>query len=378
MTTEAAPIAGPRAPPGFATTTRRLWISKASFVRRQRLSATGLGGIQTCAVAVEPLDFEALIGSWRRAFEAARRALEACRHDLPAPETAARSHRLADERAATVRVLDSFARERQMKQFLVRLVATSWESKRLLGVPTDAVACVFNVDGVLVPSAAIHAEAWKATFDELIVRLIERTGVPFPTFSMVVDYPRLVHGRSRLASVHEFLASRGITMPDGSPDDAPGTETTYGIANRKNEALLEVLAHHGAHAFQGARLYLELVRDASMRCAVVSGSTNTRILCERAHLGALIDAYVDGNTARTEHLRRKPEPDMLLAACRHLGVDPERTVVFETTAEGVDAGRAGGFEMVVAVHRERPPPRGHRADLVVADLSELLERQLGP
>jgi len=115
-----------------------------------------------------------------------------------------------------------------------------------------------------------------------------------------------------------------------------------------------------------------------MRCAVVSGSTNTRILCARAHLGALIDAYVDGNTARTEHLRRKPEPDMLLAACRHLGVDPERTVVFETTAEGVDAGRAGGFEMVVAVHRERPPPRGHRADLVVADLSELLERQLGP
>ena len=259
-------------------------------------------------MAVEPLDFEALIGSWRRAFEAARRALEACRHDLPAPETAARSHRLADERAATARVLDSFARERQMKQFLVRLVATSWESKRLLGVPTDAVACVFNVDGVLVPSAAIHAEAWKATFDELIVRLIERTGVPFPTFSMVVDYPRLVHGRSRLASVHEFLASRGITMPDGSPDDAPGTETTYGIANRKNEALLEVLAHHGAHAFQGARLYLELVRDASMRCAVVSGSTNTRILCERAHLGALIDAYVDGNMRAPSICAASPSP----------------------------------------------------------------------
>ena len=116
-----------------------------------------------------------------------------------------------------------------------------------------------------------------------------------------------------------------------------------------------------------------------MRCAVVSGSTNTRILCERARLGALIETYVDGNTARTEHLRRKPEPDMLLAACRHLGVEPERTVVFETTAEGVDAGRAGGFEMVVAVHRERtPPPGGHRADLVVSDLSELLERQLAP
>lgn len=328
-------------------------------------------------MAVEPLDFETLVGSWRRAFEAARRALEACRHDLPATETATRSHRLADERAATARVLDAFARERQMKQFLVRIVATSWESKRLLGVPTDAVACVFNVDGVLVPSAAIHAEAWQATFDELIARLIERTSVPFPSFSMVADYPRLIHGRSRVASVHEFLASRGITLPDGSPDDAPGTETVYGLANRKNQALLEVLAHHGAHAFQGARLYLELVRDASMRCAVVSGSTNTRILCERAHLGTLIEEYVDGNTALAEHLRRKPEPDMLLAACRHLRVDPERTVVFETTIDGVEAGRAGGFEMVVAVDRDRAVPlRRHGADLVVADLGELLERHL--
>src|SRR6187455_3304448 len=182
-----------------------------------------LDSVQTCDVAVEPLDFDTLVGSWRRAFEAARRALEAGRHDLPATETAVRSHRLADERAATVRVLDSFARERQLKQFLVRLVATSWESKRLLGVPADAVACVFNVDGVLVPSSTIHAEAWKATFDELITRLIERTGVPFPSFSMSADYPQLIHGRSRIGSVHEFLASRGITLPDGSPDDAPGT-----------------------------------------------------------------------------------------------------------------------------------------------------------
>jgi len=332
---------------------------------------------QTCDVAVEPLDFDTLVGSWRRAFEAARRALEAGRHDLPATETALRSHRLADERAATVRVLDSFARERQLKQFLVRLVATSWESKRLLGVPADAVACVFNVDGVLVPSSTIHAEAWKATFDGLITRLIERTGVPFPSFSMSADYPQLIHGRSRIGSVHEFLASRGITLPDGLPDDPPGTETVYGLANRKNEALLEVLARHGAHAYQGARLYLELVRDASMRCAVVSGSTNTRILCERAHLGALIEEYVDGNAARAERLRRKPEPDMLLSACRHLGVDPERTVVFETTADGVDAGRAGGFEMVVAVDRFRAAElRRHGADLVVADLGELLARQL--
>ncbi len=329
-------------------------------------------------MAVEPLDFDALIGEWRRAFEAARAALEAGRYDFPATEYAARSRRLADERAGTARLLDDFARERQTKRFLVRLVATSWESKRLLGVPTDAVACVFNVDGVLVPSAAIHAEAWRMTFDELIARQIERTGVPFASFSVGVDYPRLIHGKTRVGSVHEFLASRGITLPDGGPDDPPGTESVNGLANRKNEALLEVLAHHGAHAYVGARLYLELVRDASMRSAVVSGSTNTRMLCERAHLDALIDDYVDGNTAVSEHLRRKPAPDMLLAACRHLDVDPARTVVFETKADGVEAGRAGGFELVVAVDRDSAAPalRAHGADLVVADLGTLLERQL--
>ena len=329
-------------------------------------------------MAVDALDFDALIGDWRRAFEAARAALEAARHDFPATEFAMRSHRLADERSETARLLDAFARERQMRQFLVRLVATSWESKRLLGVPGDAVACVFNVDGVLVPSAAIHAEAWRITFDEFIAREIERTGVPFASFSVGVDYPRLVHGRTRAGSVHEFLTSRGIAIPDGSVDDPPGTGTVNGLANRKNEALLTLLAQHGARAFQGARLYLELVRDAAMRCAVVSGSTSTRILCERARLGALIDEYVDGNTARAESLRRKPAPDMLLAACRHLDVDPARTVVFETTTDGVDAGRAGGFELVVAVDRDSAAPslRAHGADLVVSDLGALLERQL--
>jgi beta-phosphoglucomutase-like phosphatase (HAD superfamily) len=275
-------------------------------------------------------------------------------------------------------VLDSFARERQTKQFLVRLVATSWESKRLLGVPGDAVACVFNVDGVLVPSASIHAEAWKVTFDEFIAKHIERTGVPFPSFSRAADYPTLIHGRTRIASIHAFLASRGITLPDGSSDDPPGEDTVNGLANRKNQALLEVLAQHGAHAFQGARLYLELVRDAAMRCGVVSGSTNTRALCEHARLDPLIDEYVDGNTATAERLRRKPAPDMLLAACHHLDVDPARTVVFETTSDGVDAGRAGGFELVVAVDHAGTAPalRARGADLVIADLGELLERQL--
>ncbi len=165
-------------------------------------------------MAVEPLDFDALIGSWRRAFEAARLALHAARHDLPSAEIGTRSRRLADERVATTRSLESFAQERQMKRFLVRLVASSREAKGMLGLPADAIACVFNVDGILVPSAAIHAEAWKTTFDEFNGRRIERTGISLAAFSVDVDYPRLIHGRSTIASVHEYLASRGIILPE--------------------------------------------------------------------------------------------------------------------------------------------------------------------
>ena len=222
---------------------------------------------------------------------------------------------------------------------------------------------------------ASHAEAWRLTFDELVHRRIERTQIPVASFSVGVDYPRLIHGKARVTAVHVFLASRGVRLPEGSADDPPGVETVNGLANRKSQVLMELLERGSARAFQGARLYLELARDAAMRCAVVSGSTSTQVLLERAHLATLIDACVDGNTARSEHLRRKPEPDMLLAACRHLGVGPERTVVFETTAEGIDAARAGGFEMVVAVERAGQL-RGHDADLAVSDLSELLERQL--
>ena len=179
-------------------------------------------------------------------------------------------------------------------------------------------------------------------------------------------------------AIREFLGSRGIVLPDGSPDDSPDVETVNGLANRKNRALLRRLDERGVRAFEGSRLYLELAHDAKLGCAVVSGSTNAEIMLGRAHLRALIDECVDGNAMRTEGLRRKPAPDMLLAACRRLGVEPERTVVFETTPDGVAAGRAGGFELVVAVDRggEASTLRAHGADLVIADLGELVERQL--
>lgn len=331
-------------------------------------------------MAYEPVDVDALIGHWRAALESAQSALRHAEGDLPPGELRGRGQRLAQERLETAGLLEEVVRERGAKPALVRLVASPWEVRRLLALPADTIACVFNVDGVLVGSAAIHAEAWRQTFDEFEYRWIGRTGGAFPPFTVTVDYPGLVHGKPRVDAIRDFLATRGIELPEGARDDPPGAETLQGLARRKNELLLRHLQEGHIRAYEGARLYLELVHDAGMRCGVVSGSTNTRILLERAHLAAHVDDCVDGNTMAEEGLHRKPSPEMLLAACRHLGVEPAHTAVFETTRDGVAAGRAGGFELVVAVEQEGSPRAllDEGADLVVADLGDLIEQALAP
>ena len=331
-------------------------------------------------MAGDRVDLDALIGAWRGAFEVAESALRAASRDgdLAGNELRARYRGLSDERAATLHVLEGFALDRHTRPLLVRLVASPREAKALLGLPSDAEACVFNVDGVLVASATIHSDAWKQMFDRFISSRVDRTGGTFTPFSRRLDYPRYIHGKSREDAVRTFLASRGISLPEGGPDDDPEAETVRGLANGKSRALLRRLEEPGISAFEGARLYLELAHDAKLRCAVVSGSTTTRMLLESARLASLVDECVDGNAALAQQLRRKPAPDMLLAACHSLGVEPGRTAVFETTADGVAAGRAGGFELVVAVSQEGGAEalRGYGADLVVTDLGELLERSL--
>jgi beta-phosphoglucomutase-like phosphatase (HAD superfamily) len=321
-------------------------------------------------------ELDALIGSWRRAFEAAERALAAAGrdHDLPSDELRHWSRRLVDQRTETVSIIGALLRVEHARPLLARLIASPRQTKQLLGLPEDVIACVFNVDGILVPSARIHADAWKETFDEFLAMRLELTDHPLVMFSRRADYPALIHGRSRTAAVRAFLATRGISLPEGEPDDAPGTETVQGLAAQKNVVLLRLLELHGVNAFTGARLYLQLARDAGVGCAVVSGSVNTRMLLEHARLSDLIDECIDGKTAVDEGLERKPAPDMLLAACRHLAVPPSRTAVFETTEDGLVAARAGGFEYVVAVDQLGVAPALRRhADRVATDLGEILE-----
>jgi len=331
-------------------------------------------------VEAQPVDLEELVAGWRSAFSSAEAVILAAARDgdLAPADAGRRSRGLAEERAAAVESLTALAEGRQARPLLARLVATPREARRLLGLPTGTDACVFNVDGVLVASAALHADAWKQTFDELHARRIDRFGEAFLPFSRRADYLALIHGRTREEAVREFLGSRGLTLPEGAPDDEPGAETVRGLANRKRQLLLERLARARVNPYTGARVYLQLARDAGISCGVVSGSTHTKELLANARLAGLVDDLVDGTIAAQLGLARKPAPDMLLAACRNLGTQPSRTAVFETTVDGVLAARAGEFEFVVAVQGEGEGAALRRsgADLLVADLGEIVEAQL--
>lgn len=323
-------------------------------------------------VAEGPLSLDALSEHWRVALDAAQDALRTaglCGRSLrfTPQERHEWATRLGQERAATARLVDAVAHEEHVH--LLHRLSTSRASKRMLGLPSDVLGCVFDLDGVLTASATVHAAAWAETFDEFLTHWAERTGerfAPIPRFNPR-DYREHIHGKPRLEGVHAFLASRGIRIPEGHLDDLPSAASVYGIANRKNEALLRRLDREGVTAFEGSQHYLEAARDADLLCAVVSASANTGMILERAGLAALIEQRIDGNTIRTEQLRRKPAPDTLLAACKLLGIPPQKAVAFETTLAGIAAGRAAGFGLVIGVDREGKAAalREHGADRVV-------------
>jgi HAD superfamily hydrolase (TIGR01509 family) len=295
---------------------------------------------------------------------------------LPPTETHDRTIRLADERKEVAHLLETLARDQRSA---ARLWAVApWDGRRLLGLSPTIMACVFNLDGVLIGSAAVHAAAWAETFDELIARRIERTGGLFAPFNPRTDYYHHMHGRPRLDGVRAFLASRGISLPEGAPEDPSGTETVHGLAKRKGEALARRLEREGPRAFAGSHRYLELARDAGVRCGIVSASANARTILEHSGLSGFIDGCVDGNTMADDHLRAKPAPDTLLAACRQLGVAPHNAASFETTPAGVSAARAAGFGLIVGVdaNGQAGMLREEGADLAITGLAELLDREL--
>jgi beta-phosphoglucomutase family hydrolase len=244
----------------------------------------------------------------------------------------------------------------------------------VLGLPDGVSACLFDLDGVLTQTAKVHAAAWKQMFDDYLRRRAAATGQAFVPFDPVHDYDEYVDGRPRYDGVRSFLGSRGIELPEGSPDDPPGAETIHGLGNRKNEIVLRLIREHGVEPYEGSVRYVEAAREAGLRRAVVSSSTNCRDVLAAAGMTDLFEQVVDGVVAEREHLRGKPAPDTFLAGARALGVEPAQAAVFEDALAGVEAGRAGHFGFVVGVDRvgQAEALREHGADVVVQDLGELL------
>jgi beta-phosphoglucomutase family hydrolase len=244
----------------------------------------------------------------------------------------------------------------------------------MLGLPDGSRACLFDLDGVLTDTASVHAAAWKQMFDDYLRARAERDGTPFHPFDVKDDYGPYVDGRPRLDGTRGFLSSRGIELPEGSPDDAPDTETLWGLSTRKNDLVQEKIRTVGVDVYPGSVRYLHAVKEAGLFAACVSSSANAEQVLQVAGLSALIDHRVDGVVAKQRGLPGKPAPDTFLAAAADLGVAKEEAVVFEDALAGVASGRAGGFGYVVGVDRigHADALREHGADIVVRDLEELL------
>ena len=245
----------------------------------------------------------------------------------------------------------------------------------MLGLPDGVTACLFDLDGVLTQTAKVHAAAWKQMFDEYLRARAEKSGEKFVPFDEVRDYDEYVDGKPRYDGVQSFLSSRGIDLPQGTPHDPPDAETIDGLGNRKNEIVLKMIHEDGVEPYEGSVRYVKAARDAGLRRAVVSSSTNCRDVLTAAGMLDLFEEIIDGHTTEREHLNGKPAPDTYLAGARAVGVGPDQAAVYEDALAGVESGRAGNFAFVVGVDRagQADALKAHGADVVVKDLSELLD-----
>jgi beta-phosphoglucomutase family hydrolase len=248
-----------------------------------------------------------------------------------------------------------------------------------LFAPARFDAVLFDLDGVLTTTARVHAACWKQTFDDFLRARSARTGEPFRPFDADEDYKRFVDGKPRYDGVRSFLASRGITLPEGTPAAPLDEESVHGLGNRKDERVEKAIRAGGAQTYPGSVAFVRWVRGLGLKAAVVSSSHHCTAVLRAAGIEDLFDTQVDGEVVDRLRLPGKPAPDTYLHAARLLGAPPARAVVVEDALAGVQAGRAGGFGLVIGVDRggEAEALRQNGAGLVVSDLGELLDRPDG-
>lgn len=225
---------------------------------------------------------------------------------------------------------------------------------------TRAGAVLFDLDGVVTPTARIHERAWADLFADY-------------DFTPD-DYLAHVDGRPRYDGVQTFLRSRGVDLPWGDPSDPPGDDTVCAMGNRKNDTFNAVLERDGIAPYPGTMVVIDALDAAGVPSAIVSSSRNARAVLAAADITDRFATVVDGTTAAEEQLAGKPDPAMFLAAAQHVDVEPARCIVVEDATSGVAAGAAGGFALVVGIDRggNRDALLASGADLVVDDLDETI------
>jgi beta-phosphoglucomutase family hydrolase len=235
-------------------------------------------------------------------------------------------------------------------------------------------AVLLDMDGVVTDTASIHASCWKVMFDEFLEKRTQGNAEPFRSFDVDADYRLYVDGKPRYQGVRDFLKSRGIVLPDGTPEDPSSDESVCGLGNRKNELVNDRLASGGVEAYPGTVAFLKYLRRINIKTAVVTSSQNCHTVLQAAKVEDLFDARVDGNVLFEQGLAGKPAPDSFLKAAEMLGVVPERSVVIEDALSGVRAGVQGGFGLVIGVARKGNAEelKAQGAHRVVNDLGELL------
>jgi beta-phosphoglucomutase-like phosphatase (HAD superfamily) len=316
--------------------------------------------------AAPPPDLNATAAQWQSALDAATRALEADRAVLPAAEVSREAHRLMEERRETAALLRTVAALHHLSP--APWLAPAPVSPRRLGLSEDVAACLFDLDGVLTDSDALHASAWAQALEPVLLALALDDRAPYTSFDQDADYHAYFDGRLRTEGIKLFLAGRGLRLPDAAVTE---------IARRKGELVEHGLHSRGVAALAGAHRYLEAVGLGGIRRAVVSASTTASPMVEAAGLAELIVARVDANTMRSLNLRSRPAPDLLITACAELGTPPEHAVSLTHSGAGVVAARSIGMPVIgVADGAEADALRAYGAEIVVPALETLLDRSL--
>lgn len=236
-------------------------------------------------------------------------------------------------------------------------------------------AVLFDLDGVITDTASVHAKCWKKMFDKFLSDRKESGQSGFKPFDIASDYKQHVDGKLRYDGVRSFLESRSIHLPFGGAEDPPGFGTITGLGNMKDAMFKESIESGGIVIYEDSITVIKHLRSLKIKTAVVSASKNCKKVLEAAGIKQLFDARVDGDVADQLNLPGKPAPDTFLKASELLGVEPDRSVVVEDAVSGVQAGKAGGFGLVIGVDHKGDPERLRKygADIVLKGLGELLD-----